>query len=149
MRADEALPALRDIEGVYGSFFVDTQGRVVARDVPSVIEEASLAAAAPRISRLWGVLPTGDRAQDITLEFASHGLFIRRFSQGSLCVLAPTNVNQAALQMAATVAVEQLRVALESGAEEPTPPEAREPQSAPTSGKKRAYIYRGRRFFNL
>ena len=141
MTPDDALLSLRDIEGVYGSFFVDLKGAVVARDVPPVVGDAALAAAAPRIHRLWGVLPTADAATHITLEFASHGLFIRRFPHGSLCVFAPTSVNQSALQMAAVFAVDQLREATS-----PDHPQAAEPENT-RSKEKRSFFYRGRRFF--
>lgn len=148
MKATDALSSLKDIEGVYGSFVVDSSGGLTLRDLPAVIDNAALREAGPRIARLWGAFPEDDPPEYVLLEFVSHQVFIKKFESGSLCVFVPPNVNRLALKMAANFVGRWL----DSQAVSSPPPE---PEVTPAPGvvgaddrpsKKTTYIYRGQRY---
>src|SRR5690606_30778910 len=63
---DAALATLKDIDGVYGSFVIDRDGRLKARDLPAVFDEQALGDAGPRIVRLWEVI-SEDETPEYTL----------------------------------------------------------------------------------
>ncbi len=101
-----ALQALRDIEGVYGSFILDAAGKLLARDLPGIFEDHTLNESGERISRLWTVLSESAPPEHALLEFAEYSLFLRGlFSRGTLagclCVVVPPTVNLLALRLAA------------------------------------------------
>lgn len=100
-----ALQSLRDIEGVYGSFILDAAGNPIARDLPGVFDDHTLAESGERVLRLWGVLSEAAPPEYTLLEFAEYSLFVRGlFSQeraaGCLCVVVPPTVNLLALRLA-------------------------------------------------
>jgi hypothetical protein len=150
MNETDALSSLKDIEGVYGSFVVDSSGGLTLRDLPAVIDNAALREAGPRIARLWGAFPEEDPPEYVLLEFVSHQVFIKKFESGSLCVFVPPNVNRLALKMAANFVGRWL----DSRAVPPQPSEP-DPAMTPAPGvatmddrpsKKTTYIYRGQRY---
>lgn len=151
MRPVDALSSLKDIEGVYGSFVVDASGALTLRDLPSVIDNAALREAGPRIARLWGAFPDEDPPEYVLLEFSSHQVFIRKFAAGSLCVFVPPAVNRQALEMAAGFVARWLDAALDplgarsepSPVSEPSPPSQPPPAPLP---RKTTYYYRGQRY---
>lgn len=147
MISSDVLSSLKDIDGVYGSFVVDTTGGLVVRDLPGVIDNGALREAGPRIARLWGAFPEDDPPDYVLLEFASHQVFIKKFEQGSLCIFVPPSVNRPALRMAANFVGRWLDKQL--AAPEVPPPmseAAPEPASAASPGKKRTYFFRGQRY---
>lgn len=100
-----ALYSLRDIEGVYGSFILDAAGKPLARDLPGVFDDFTLAESGERILRLWTVLSEPAPPEYTLLEFAEHSLFVRGLfahgqSAGCLCVVVPPTVNLLALRLA-------------------------------------------------
>lgn len=152
MKPIDALSSLKDIDGVYGSFVVDPAGGLTLRDLPAVIDNASLRDAGPRIARLWGAFPDDDPPQYVLLEFAAHQVFIRKFELGSLCVFVPPSVNRVALKLAANFVARWLDSELPAASvpaepspvSEPPPPSQSAPPAAGT--KKTTYIYRGQRY---
>ncbi len=148
----DALNSLKDIEGVYGSFVVDSTGTLTLRDLPTVIDNAGLREAGPRIARLWAAFPEDDPPDYVLLEFAAHQVFIKKFDAGSLCIFVPPNVNRLALRMAASFVARWLDTrapAQPSPESEPSPvlePTPSAPPTASASPKKRTYIYRGQRY---
>jgi predicted regulator of Ras-like GTPase activity (Roadblock/LC7/MglB family) len=97
----QALTTLKDIEGVYGSFVVDRDGRLCARDLPAVFDDNALGDSGPRIVRLWEVVAEEDAPEYTLIEFSEYWLFIRPVPSGTLCVVVPPRVNVSALRMAA------------------------------------------------
>jgi hypothetical protein len=152
----DALASLKDIDGVYGSFVIDRRGIPTHRDLPTLISNAALTEAGPRIARLWAGFPPGDTAEAMVLSFASHQLFVKKLSAGSLCVFAPPSVNRLALNMVAGLVGSHLEPELEaagstvqdsaaSAATATTPPPSTDAPSAPESGRK-TIVYRGQRY---
>jgi hypothetical protein len=148
--SSDVLSSLKDIDGVYGSFVVDTTGGLVVRDLPGVIDNGALREAGPRIARLWGAFPEDDPPDYVLLEFASHQVFIKKFELGSLCIFVPPSVNRPALRMAANFVGrwldKQLAVAPDVAPPMSEPVPVPEPASAAGPGKKRTYIFRGQRY---
>jgi hypothetical protein len=142
------LSSLKDIDGVYGSFVVDTAGGLVVRDLPGVIDNGALREAGPRIARLWGAFPEDDPPDYVLLEFASHQVVIKKFELGSLCIFVPPSVNRPALRMAANFVGRWLdkQLAVASEAPPPMSEPVAEPAGAAAPGKKRTYIFRGQRY---
>ncbi|MEY4546155.1 MAG: hypothetical protein RL685_2350 [Pseudomonadota bacterium] len=100
-----ALQSLRDIEGVYGSFILDGAGKPLARDLPGVFDDYTLAESGERITRLWTVLSESAPPEYTSIEFAEYSLFLRGLfargqSVGCLCVVVPPTVNLLALRLA-------------------------------------------------
>ena len=105
MSIERALPSLRDIEGVYGSFTLNTTGELTARDLPAVFDDLTLAQSGERIARLWEVLSENEAPEYTWIEFAEYCLFLRGLSvhgraAGCLCVVVPATVNLLALRLA-------------------------------------------------
>jgi hypothetical protein len=146
--SSDVLSSLKDIDGVYGSFVVDTTGGLVVRDLPGVIDNGALREAGPRIARLWGAFPEDDPPDYVLLEFASHQVFIKKFELGSLCIFVPPSVNRPALRMAANFVGRWLdkQLAVAPDAPSPMSEPVPEPASAVGPGKKRTYIFRGQRY---
>lgn len=95
-----ALHSLRDIDGVYGSFFMDRDGRPLARELPPSFDDATLAEAGVRIARLWDVLSDTGYVESALIGFAEYSVFLRHASTGYLCVVVPASVNVLALRVA-------------------------------------------------
>jgi predicted regulator of Ras-like GTPase activity (Roadblock/LC7/MglB family) len=106
----EALNTLRDIDGVYGSFVVDRDGRLCARDLPAVFDDGALGDSGPRIVRLWEVVSEDDAPEYTLIEFSEYWLFVRAVPSGTLCVVVPPRVNVSALRMAASLVAKRLKL---------------------------------------
>ena len=106
----DVLHSLKDIDGVYGSFVVDRDGRLRARDLPAVFDDAALGDSGPRIVRLWEVVAEDEAPEYTLIEFAEYWLFIRPVPGGSLCVVVPPNVNVFALRMAANLVAKRFNL---------------------------------------
>src|SRR5262245_36108635 len=98
--AARALHSLRDIDGVYGSFVVNSAGDPVARDLPAVFDDSTLAESGFRIVRLWEVVSESGPQEYALIDFAEYSLFVRRVGGGCLCVVVPARVNVLALRLA-------------------------------------------------
>lgn len=100
-RIEVRLRALRDVEDVYGSFVVATQGVLVARDLSQLFSNELLAEVATRVALLGEASSLGEEPLlECSLRYAEHRLHLRGMSWGVLGVLTGTGVNAAALRMA-------------------------------------------------
>jgi predicted regulator of Ras-like GTPase activity (Roadblock/LC7/MglB family) len=96
-----ALPSLRDVEGVLASFVVSDQSEVIARDVALYIEDAALSEVAPRLGRFHEAMSSnGDFLDLFVLEYEEQALHARRLPNGFLCLITSHNVNAPSLRMA-------------------------------------------------
>jgi predicted regulator of Ras-like GTPase activity (Roadblock/LC7/MglB family) len=140
------LSSLRDVQGVHGSFFISPAGRLVAKDLPSVFDEALFAEVGPRLLRLQETLmSTGDDLEMCLLRYNEHKLFLRPTLTGSLCVLMAATINLPALKMAVHLATRRVNADL-AGVGELSPqaqPAATSPSSPPGPAASHAQIYRG------
>ncbi len=127
-----ALAAVRDIEGVIGSFLFDGHGRVLARDLPAPLGPEALASASLHLARLRDALEAdGSTFESCVLRFGSHLLVLKaapvdagageRNGEATLCVMCPRGTNLSAVQMGATLIVRHLQAVL-APALQPTVP---------------------------
>ncbi len=156
------LSALRDVDGVVGSFLVGPEGALLARDLPQMFDDQLLDEIGPRIRRITdGLSETGENPGCVVLHFGDHKLWLKPADEFTLCVLAAVQVNRPALRMALTLVARRVAPLLAAGSElgfasfaTPLPPttiSSRAPDTlvsskvpdAPATPSKRA-LYRGR-----
>jgi predicted regulator of Ras-like GTPase activity (Roadblock/LC7/MglB family) len=95
------LQSLRDVDGIVGSFVVDADGRLLARDLPQYFDSAVLDEVGPRIHRLYDAWQSAGEALDTaTLVFADHKMHLRDLDGSVLAVVSSLAVNAPALKMA-------------------------------------------------
>jgi len=119
-----ALPSLRDVEGVVASFVLSDQGDVVARDLASYVEDSSLSEVAPRLGRFHEAMSSnGDFLDLFVLEYAEQALHARRLPNGFLCLITSHNVNAPSLRMAINLMARKVgdRIAKHRASEPPAP----------------------------
>jgi len=114
------LMALKDIDGISGSFAVGTTGALVARDMPSVFDDGSLSEAGERLVRMGETLADiGDQLDLAVIRFQDHKVYLKVLSAGMLCVLAHPKVNVAALRMAVNLVGRRITPVMEQLEAEP------------------------------
>ena len=95
------LKSLRDVDGIVGSFVVNPDGRLLARDLPSYFDSNVLEEVGPRIHRLYDAWQSaGDELDAATLVFAEHKMHLRELGKSVLAVVSSVAVNAPALKMA-------------------------------------------------
>jgi predicted regulator of Ras-like GTPase activity (Roadblock/LC7/MglB family) len=121
---EEALRALRDVQGVHGSFVITLSGALVARDLPSAFDNQLFAEVGPRIARLHETFLSGGEDLDACiLRFAEHKLYIRKMTAALIGVLSGVGVNMPALRMVSNLIIRRVEPVIASfGAKPPPPP---------------------------
>jgi len=103
------LASLKDIPGVVGSFVLNPQGALVAKEMPAVYVDAIFPELGRRLVSVGEVLEQQTTSfQELLLKFEGSWLFVRRTTQCLLSVLVAETVNYPALRMATNVALKQL-----------------------------------------
>ena len=98
------LAAMRDVDGVHGSFVVTRAGALAGKDLPAMFDDAVLTEVGRRIARLHEGLCAGrDDFDQCVMRFADHKLYLRSIQNGFLCALTTNTVNTPALKMALTL----------------------------------------------
>ncbi len=147
------LASLKDIPGVVGSFVLDPQGTLVAKEMPAVYSAAIFPELGRRLVSVGEVLEQQTAAfQELLLKFEGSWLFVRRTTQCLLSVLVSETVNYPALRMATNVALKQLsdQIAaqpLPPVAPAPAPVNAAEPVPAPIAPPTEAAPSKPRRMW--
>ena len=145
----EVQTAMRDVDGVHGSFVVTKSGALVGKDLPAMFDDTVLAEVGRRIARLNEGLSTGGQDFDnCVMRFADHKLYLRSVSNGFLCVLSSNGVNTPAMKMALTLTSRRVDPMI---VEPPAPPAAAVPSGPPAAPQaaseppRRQGTYRGHR----
>jgi len=100
----QVLTAMRDVDGVHGSFVVTRTGTLAGKDLPAMFDDAVLTEVGRRIARLSeGLAAGGQDFDNCVMRFADHKLYLRSVPNGFLCVLSTNGVNTPALKMALTL----------------------------------------------
>lgn len=103
------LAALKDIPGVVGSFVLNPQGVLVAREMPAIFPDNVFPNLGRRLASVVEALETQVSAvQELLLKFEGHWLLVRRSTHGFLTILTNDAVNFPALKMASNVALKQV-----------------------------------------
>lgn len=104
MTIDSSLKALRDVDGVLGSFVVNVEGSLVARDMSQLFDDDVLHDVGVRVRRMMeGLVESGEIPSSVALTFNDHRLWLRSVDSYTLCVLSATQINRPALRMALTL----------------------------------------------
>jgi predicted regulator of Ras-like GTPase activity (Roadblock/LC7/MglB family) len=128
-----SLATLRDVHGVTGSFVFAHDGRVMARELPPLFDDAALGEASGRLARLRDTfVAVGDELGAAVIRFGDHKLYLKALPKGMLCIVAASGVNMPAMRMAANLVGRRITPALETAAAAPPPPAAA-PERTPTS----------------
>jgi predicted regulator of Ras-like GTPase activity (Roadblock/LC7/MglB family) len=131
---ERALSALRDVEGVHGSFVLRLTGELVAKDLPAVFHDELFIEVGARLSRFVETMAAdGDEVSSAILRFDEHRLYVTRFPHGLLAVITANEVNVAALRMALTLTTRRIEPELLGMLTNPPPPVAPSPSVPPPS----------------
>jgi predicted regulator of Ras-like GTPase activity (Roadblock/LC7/MglB family) len=149
----QILAAMRDVDGVHGSFLVTRAGVLAGKDLPPMFDDAVLTEVGRRVVRLHEGLSAGGQELDhCVMRFADHKLSLRSVPNGFLCVLSTNGVNAPALKMALTLTSRRVDPLIaEAAATVPSPslipPRASEAPkpAAPSESSRRVATYRGHR----
>ena len=106
---ERILSALKDIQGVVGSFVLADGGGLVSREMPALYPDALF----PKIGRRLGSVNEALETQkgpysELLLKFDAYWLLSRRTQHCSLNILTTDAVNYPALRMATNVALKQI-----------------------------------------
>jgi len=144
------LKALRDVQGIEGSFVLSEAGALLAREMPTIFSDETVGEASPRIARLGETFESaGVDFDTCVVKFADHLIYVRKLVKGFLCVLTEGTVNTPALKMAVNLAQRRLSNELKNltpealAAKEVEEPAAVEPQDPAQPGRRRVRMYRG------
>jgi predicted regulator of Ras-like GTPase activity (Roadblock/LC7/MglB family) len=150
----QILAAMRDVDGVHGSFVVTRSGQLAGKDLPPMFDDAVLSEVGRRIVRVHdGLCAGGEDFDHCVMRFADHKLYLRSVQNGFLCVLSTNGVNTPALKMALTLTSRRIDPLIAEGAAthlsaHPSPSVA-PPRASESSGSgtpsKRGATYRGHR----
>jgi predicted regulator of Ras-like GTPase activity (Roadblock/LC7/MglB family) len=116
-----ALSGLADVDGVLGSFVIDTGGELIDTNLPAAFDAGVFSEAGPRIVRLVeasGVLAIG--LKSCVLRFAEHKLFVKELNGAFLGVLLGMNASVPALKVAANLAARRIEPILAGEAPRPS-----------------------------
>jgi hypothetical protein len=127
-----ALPALRDVAGVHGSFVLRLSGELVGKDLPAVFHDELFVEVGGRLARFVETMAAdGDEVASAILRFDEHRLYVTRFAHGLLAVITANDVNAAALRMALTLTTRRIEPEIVALLTNPPPPVAPSPSAVP------------------
>lgn len=106
----KTLLALKDVQGIQGSFVLNGEGKLLAMEMPSLFEATSFVELGPRIERLAESFSAlGEEMESCMVRFSDHMLYVKQFGKGgALCILTTAGVNLPALKMAINLAHRRL-----------------------------------------
>jgi len=146
-----SLGTLRDVAGIMGSFVFAEDGRLVAREIPPLFDDAALVEASGRLTRLRDTFAAvGDTLDVAVVRFRDHKLYLKTLTGGMLCIVAEGAVNMPALRMAANLVGRRIGPVVERASHLPPAPaevvEAAppEPRSGPHAAPPGMRRFRGR-----
>jgi len=129
-----SLATLKDVSGIAGSFVCTQSGRLVAREIPALFEDAVLAEAGSRLLRITESFAAGGDERDVAVaRYGDHRLYLKALAGGLLCVVVAGPVNMPALRMAANLVGRRIGPAVARAEADlpPTPPTPLAPAPLP------------------
>jgi predicted regulator of Ras-like GTPase activity (Roadblock/LC7/MglB family) len=150
-----SLATLKDVAGIAGSFVCTTSGRLLAREIPALFEDAVLAEAGSRLLRIGETFAaSGDTLEFAVVRYGENRLYLKAVVGGMLCIVVAGEVNMPALRMAANLVGRRIAPAVARVEAELPPPAFEAPpqrpapmaQAAPPSALPAASVVPGRRF---
>ena len=131
-----SLATLKDVAGIAGSFVCTTSGRLIAREIPALFEDAVLAEAGSRLLRIGETFAaSGDTLEFAVVRYGENRLYLKAVVGGMLCIVVAGEVNMPALRMAANLVGRRIAPAVARAEAELPPPafEAPPQRPAPTA----------------
>jgi predicted regulator of Ras-like GTPase activity (Roadblock/LC7/MglB family) len=99
-----SLATLKDVAGIAGSFVCAQSGRLIAREIPALFEDAVLTEAGSRLLRIGETFAaSGDELEAAVVRFGENRLYLKSIAGGMLCIVVVGPVNMSALRMAANL----------------------------------------------
>jgi predicted regulator of Ras-like GTPase activity (Roadblock/LC7/MglB family) len=142
-----SLATLKDVAGITGSFVCSTDGRLVAREIPALFEDAVLAEAGSRLVRVGETFAThGDDIETAVVRFGEHRLYLKAIGGGMLCIVVAGPVNMPALRMAANLVARRIAPAVSQVQLDP-PPDTEAAPPVPVAAAARSQGIPGMRRF--
>ena len=146
-----SLATLKDVSGIMGSFVCAQNGRLVAREIPPVFEDAVLAEAGSRLLRITETFAAGGDELDVAVaRYGDHRVYLKAIAGGLLCVVVAGPVNMPALRMAANLVGRRIGPSVARAQAElpPSPPEkSPAPPQRPAADRAAAAAPAGMRRF--
>lgn len=132
---EKILQDINAVVGITGSFVVDAEGRLVARALPSVFDEATFLPAARTILQTIDGLETTRRRRvhELNLVFREGRMVVKNLRVGCLYILCVRTVNVPLLNLTANVAARKLSEMLKER-------EAPAPSAPPAAAEEVAVI---------
>jgi predicted regulator of Ras-like GTPase activity (Roadblock/LC7/MglB family) len=133
-----SLATLKDVNGVAGSFVCTKNGRLVAREIPALFEDAVLAEAGSRLLRVSETFAaSGDELEAAVVRYGEHRIYLKSIAGGTLCIVVAGSVNMPALRMAANLVGRRIAPAV-ARAQAELPPTSTEPAPRAVAGRPAA-----------
>jgi predicted regulator of Ras-like GTPase activity (Roadblock/LC7/MglB family) len=119
-----SLATLKDVSGITGSFVCAQSGRLVAREIPALFEDAVLAEAGSRLVRVGETFAaSGDELEMAVIRYGEHRVYLKSLAGGLLCIVVAGPVNMPALRMAANLVARRIGPAVARVRDEPPLPD--------------------------
>ncbi len=127
-----SLATLKDVAGIAGSFVCTTSGRLIAREIPALFEDAVLAEAGSRLLRIGETFAaSGDTLEFAVVRYGENRLYLKAVAGGMLCIVVAGEVNMPALRMAANLVGRRIAPAVARAQTELPPPTFEAPPQRP------------------
>jgi hypothetical protein len=134
------LRALRDVQGVYGSFVIAGTGALVARDLPAVFDGDLFAEVGPRITRLYETFLSGGEELDAcVMRYSEHKIYLKKMTWGLIGIISGVSVNMPALRMVVNLVVRRIDPEV-AGSLRPPPAMAQPAASGPEFFPSRSMV---------
>jgi predicted regulator of Ras-like GTPase activity (Roadblock/LC7/MglB family) len=126
-----SLATLNDVAGIAGSFVCTQSGRLVAREIPALFEDAVLVEVGSRLLRVGEAFAArGDELEVAVIRYGEHRIYLKSIAGGMLCIVVAGQVNMPALRMAANLVGRRIAPAVaRAEVELPPTPVERPPRS--------------------
>jgi predicted regulator of Ras-like GTPase activity (Roadblock/LC7/MglB family) len=104
-----SLATLKDVAGITGSFVCGQTGRLVAREIPALFEDAVLSEAGSRLVRVGETFAaSGDELEMAVVRYGEHRIYLKSLAGGLLCIVVAGTVNMPSLRMAANLVARRI-----------------------------------------
>jgi predicted regulator of Ras-like GTPase activity (Roadblock/LC7/MglB family) len=136
-----SLATLKDVAGIAGSFVCTQNGRLIAREIPALFEDAVLAEAGSRLLRIGETFAaSGDELEVAVVRYGENRIYLKSIAGGMLCIVVAGQVNMPALRMAANLVGRRIAPAVARAQAELPPARAESAPSRPTPASVAAVV---------
>lgn len=111
---EEILKDITAVVGVTGCFVCDSEGRILASDMPHLFDDALLSSVGQTATQTMAGLAAARRRKvgELDLLYPEGRVVVKNLRDGCLCILCVRNINVPLLNLAAKAAVRKLTAAM-------------------------------------